>query len=81
MGGGGKLTGFELAGADGRYHRAQAKIVPSTGSGQAGETVVVTAAKVARGVSVRYAWSPVPTWNLINKAPLPAWPFQCTLDP
>ncbi len=64
----GPLTGFELAGADGKFVPAEAKIV--------GETVVVTAPAVPAPAAVRYAWANVPTGNLVNAAGLPASPFR-----
>jgi sialate O-acetylesterase len=72
-----KLQGFEIAGADGAYQWAEAKIEPSTGSGQAGDTVVVSSDKVPAPVSVRYAWAQSHPWaNLFNSAHLPALTFR-----
>jgi len=65
---GDKLTGFAIAGADGKYVWADAKID--------GDTVVVSANAVKTPVSVRYAWADNPICNLYNKAGLPAVPFQ-----
>ena len=62
------LNGFEVAGADGKYVTADAKIE--------GMSVVVSSAAVPKPVSVRYAWAPNPTCNLVNKEGLPASPFQ-----
>ncbi len=70
---GGKLIGFELAGADGVFHPAAARI--------AGETVVVTADAVAAPQAVRYGWANVPECNLFNAAGLPASPFRATSGP
>ncbi len=64
---GGDLIGFTVAGADGVFHAARAKIV--------GDTVEVTAPEVAAPVAVRYAWANVPEGNLFNEAGLPASPF------
>ena len=58
------LTGFEVAGADGKFSAAQAKIE--------GDTIVVTSADVAAPVAVRYAWADDPVCNLVNRAGLPA---------
>lgn len=66
--GGADLAGFTVAGADGVFHPAQAKIH--------GERVVVWSANVREPVAVRYAWAPVPAGNLINRAGLPASPFR-----
>ena len=64
-----KLQGFEIAGADGAYQWAEAKID--------GDAVVLTSAKVARPVNVRYGWSNNRTWaNLFNKDQLPALTFR-----
>jgi len=67
--GGGSPRGFEIAGEDGRFVAADARLE--------GETVVVSSAEVKRPVAVRYAWTddPVPA-NLMNKAGLPASPFR-----
>ncbi|MCF3651631.1 sialate O-acetylesterase [Synoicihabitans lomoniglobus] len=65
---GGELQGFTIAGEDGVFHPATAKIV--------GHTVVVTAATVPAPTAVRYAWTNVATGNLFNTAGLPASPFR-----
>lgn len=62
------VLGFELAGADGKFHRATARIN--------GETVIVTAAAVPAPQHVRYAWADSPATNLVNDAGLPAAPFR-----
>jgi sialate O-acetylesterase len=64
---GGALTGFELAGADGRYSPAQARID--------GQSIVVTSAAVPAPRTVRYAWANYSTANLYNGAGLPASTF------
>jgi len=75
--GGDKLQGFAIAGADGVFHWADARIDPSTGSGQAGETVVVSCDKVSKPTAVRYACANQCAWaNLFNKDGLPALTFQ-----
>jgi sialate O-acetylesterase len=66
--GGGAITGFEIAGADGKYVDAQVKVD--------GSTLVVSSAQVAEPVSVRYAWADDPVCNLINQSGLPASPFR-----
>ena len=66
----GPLAGFEVAGADGKYVAADAKIE--------GASVVVSSSAVAEPVSVRYAWAANPTCNLVNREGLPASPFQAT---
>jgi sialate O-acetylesterase len=65
---GAEVTGFEVAGADGKYVAAEAKID--------GASVVVSSAAVAAPVSVRYGWAANPNCNLFNKEGLPASPFQ-----
>jgi sialate O-acetylesterase len=61
-------SGFEVAGADGKYAPAEAKIE--------GTSVIVSSATVPAPVSVRYGWAASPSCNLFNKASLPASPFQ-----
>jgi hypothetical protein len=63
----GELIGFEVAGADGVFVPAQAKID--------GETVVVSSDEVKAPAAVRYGWANVPDANLFNKNNLPASPF------
>ena len=64
----GDLTGFEVAGADGLWQAAEAKIE--------GETVVVSSKAVAEPKQVRYAWKDNPTATLFNGAGIPASPFR-----
>jgi len=64
-----KLQGFEIAGADGVYHWADAKIED--------QSVVVSSATTPEPRHVRYGWSQNPTWaNLFNKDGLPALTFR-----
>ncbi len=65
---GAPVMGFTVAGADHRFHNAQAKIE--------GDTVVVWAEGVSTPVAVRYGWADYPLVNLFNKAGLPASPFR-----
>jgi sialate O-acetylesterase len=68
-GGGNEAHGFELAGADHRFHPARAFLE--------GKTVVVTSEAVAQPQAVRYAWSDNPEHaDLINRDGLPASPFR-----
>ncbi|MBI1374627.1 MAG: sialate O-acetylesterase [Phycisphaera sp.] len=69
---GDKITGFAIAGADGQFHYADAKIV--------GETIVVSSPDVAKPVAVRYGWANNPVCNLYNKEGLPATPFRSDVD-
>lgn len=62
-----QLQGFEVAGADGHWAFANARIE--------GSEVIVESASVPQPVAVRYAWADNPTINLINKAGYPAAPF------
>jgi sialate O-acetylesterase len=63
-----QLTGFTIAGADKKFHNAEAKI--------AGDTVVVSGSDVAKPVAVRFGWANYPVVNLWNKEDLPASPFR-----
>jgi sialate O-acetylesterase len=65
---GGEVRGFAIAGADRKFHWADARID--------GDTVVVSSRDVQRPVAVRYAWADSPLCNLFNKDGLPASPFQ-----
>jgi sialate O-acetylesterase len=66
---GDKLQGFAVAGKDGVWHWADAKID--------GDTVVVWSDKVAAPTAVRYAYAAKRQWaNLFNKDGLPATVFS-----
>jgi sialate O-acetylesterase len=69
--GGEKLTGFAVAGKDGKFVWAEAKIE--------GDTVVVWSDKIPEPAAVRYAWADNPTCNLYNGAGLPASPFEANI--
>ncbi len=64
----GDLAEFEVAGADGQWQAAEAKID--------GETVVVSCKAVAEPKQVRYAWKDNPVATLFNGAGIPASPFR-----
>lgn len=64
----GELHGFEIAGADGKFVAAEARIE--------GSTVVVSAASIESPVLVRYGWANSPDCNLFNREGLPASPFR-----
>ncbi|MBA2115071.1 sialate O-acetylesterase [Bremerella alba] len=67
---GGKLTHFEIADTEGRWHAAEATIE--------GQKVVVTSPKVHTPIAVRYAYAVSPeSVPLYNQHGLPASPF-CT---
>lgn len=62
------LTGFEVAGPDGKYSKADAQIV--------GRTIHLTAASVPHIMQVRFAWDEAAQPNLVNNAGIPAVPFR-----
>lgn len=63
------LHGFQIAGGDGKFVDADAKVV--------GEAVIVSSPEVPAPTAVRYAWSNYPEGaNLYNAAGLPAAPFR-----
>jgi sialate O-acetylesterase len=64
---GGALTGFEVAGAEGKFVAATARID--------GNTVVVSSDAVPEPRFVRYGWANSPQCNLFNGEGLPASPF------
>jgi sialate O-acetylesterase len=64
---GGTVTGFEVAGRDGRYAPASASID--------GSTIVATSPEVPAPVYVRYGWANSPKCNVFNGEGLPASPF------
>jgi sialate O-acetylesterase len=68
----GLVKGFAIAGEDGRYVWADARIE--------GDTVVISSPRVPHPVTVRYAWSDNPVCNLRNKEGLPASPFRAVVD-
>lgn len=63
----GICSGFELAGNNGIFRPAEAKVK--------GNTVFVSSPDVAAPVSVRYAWQNAPDAGLFNSYGLPAEPF------
>jgi sialate O-acetylesterase len=65
------LTAFEIAGQDGKFHPALARID--------GQTVVVSSTEVRDPVTVRYGWANSPNCNLFNKEGLPASPFEASV--
>lgn len=64
---GGEVTGFEVAGADGKFSPATAKIE--------GETIVASSPEVPAPLYVRYGWANSPRCDLFNGEGLPASPF------
>jgi sialate O-acetylesterase len=67
------LTSFEVAGADGKFQAAEARVD--------GSTIVVTTTTVERPTAVRYGWANSPDCNLFNQEGLPASPFSVSLPP
>jgi sialate O-acetylesterase len=65
---GGPLTGFTIAGKDGRFNKAEADIV--------GDTVVVRSPEVSNPSAVRFGWANFPVVNLYSREGLPASPFR-----
>jgi sialate O-acetylesterase len=63
----GEVTGFEVAGADGKFSPATAKID--------GESIVATSPAVPQPAYIRYGWANSPQCNLFNAEGLPASPF------
>lgn len=63
---------FELAGADGIFHPARAKITR--------HSVTLASGRVAVPLSIRYAWANDPDVNLVNGADLPAAPFRAPVE-
>jgi sialate O-acetylesterase len=62
------LTGFSIAGADGRFVPAQAVIQ--------GDKVLVSSSLIEHPAAVRFAWNEAAKTNLGNQAGLPATPFK-----
>ncbi|WP_187263503.1 sialate O-acetylesterase [Pontibacter beigongshangensis] len=63
-----KLTGFEVAGADQKFVKADARII--------GNTVVVQAKQVKNPAAVRFEWNNAVEASLFNKDGLPASSFR-----
>lgn len=71
--GGSELRYFSVAGEDGKFVWAKARIV--------GKEVEVWSGKIKHPETVRYAWANNPdTANLYNKEGLPASPFEIAVD-
>lgn len=66
---GDKIEGFELAGADRKLVRAEARVVGN-------DTLVIESPEVPQPVAVRYAWGAFPLCNLFNQEGFPAYPFR-----
>jgi sialate O-acetylesterase len=70
---GDKLTGFTIAGEEGKFVDADAKVE--------GDRVVVSSPMVEKPKDVRYGWRNFPVVNLFNKEGLPASPFRTDEQP
>ena len=70
--GGGAPARFELAGADGRFVFADARLADGG--------VLVSSPAVPVPVRVRYAWDDFPVANLVNAADLPSGPFELFVE-
>lgn len=64
-----RVQGFELAGADGKFFRADAKVLDRN-------RVEVTCQSVPQPTAIRYAWADNPVCNLYDFAGLPVTPFR-----
>lgn len=64
----GPRSGFAIAGADGVWRHAEARLD--------GETVLVRAAGVDAPAAVRYGWSDLPPVTLYDRSGMPASPFR-----
>lgn len=65
---GGDVSGVEVAGAEGKFFAASARVE--------GETIVASSPEVPKPVAIRYGWASSPECNLFNGAGLPASPFS-----
>jgi len=71
--GGNAVSGFELAGADGEFHPANAGVI--------GDRIEVYTPSVDTPAAVRYAWAANPEEaDLVNGIGLPASPFRADID-
>jgi sialate O-acetylesterase len=64
-----QLQGFAIAGHDGKYYNAQARLVGT-------DQVLVWSEQVKTPVSIRFGWADYTYANLYNSAGLPAVPFR-----
>ena len=64
---------FEIAGKDGKFYSANARIMPNL-------AVVASSEHVARPRSIRFGWNQTAQPNLMNEHGLPALPFRFQLE-
>jgi sialate O-acetylesterase len=62
------LKGFTIAGKDGKFVSAEARIE--------NHPVMVSSPEIKEPTAVRHAWADVPDCNLFNAEGLPAVPFR-----
>jgi sialate O-acetylesterase len=72
--GGGELTHFTIAGKDGNFVKADARIARSKDS-KVDDIIVVSSPGAPAPTAVRFAWDQTAMPNLMNKEGLPASPF------
>ncbi len=65
---GAALKGFAIAGANQKWHWAEAEIK--------GNSILLSSTQVQEPVAAAYAWAGVPIGNLVNKDNLPAFAFR-----
>ena len=65
---GDRIIGFEVAGPDGIFHEAEARVE--------GISVLLTCPEVTEPAEVRYAWQPFTRANLVNGFGMPASTFK-----
>jgi len=71
----GKLRGFKIAEANGRFHWADAEIRPADRKNGT-QDVVLTSAEVSNPAKVRYGWDDDPLITLYGSTGLPVAPFE-----
>lgn len=72
----GTPTGFQIAGPDGVWHWAEARIEALKKPKARTQRVIVSSPDVPFPVAVRYGWADNPVCNLYNSEGLPMWPFR-----
>jgi sialate O-acetylesterase len=78
---GDRLTGFEIASADGPFVPAEARIVQAEVGGGGRAFIRVRSPEIESPAHVRYAWADSPEANLYNREGLPAVPFRTDRRP
>ena len=66
------IIGFEVAGPDGIFHEAEARVE--------GISVLITCPEVTEPAEVRYAWQPFTRANLVNGFGMPASTFKINVS-